>query len=269
VNHRGLDLHFYMGAELDPFENAMRAVLKRHVARGHVDVRVQSTRVNGGAAGIDEAKLEGYMRAFRVAMARYRLSGTPDLNLAFQIPGMLTEAATVELPDAFGGLIVALLERALEILNEFRSREGAELASTIMEQNASVHRAAKRMGELRTAAVPAFQARLRERLTELLGSTNVDPQRLVQEAAMLADRSDIVEEVSRLEIHSRQVDDMLRTGTEIGKKLDFMLQEMNRETNTILSKTAGVGEPGLSITELALGAKSDIERMREQSLNLE
>jgi uncharacterized protein (TIGR00255 family) len=86
---------------------------------------------------------------------------------------------------------------------------------------------------------------------------------------MLADRGDIGEEISRLRIHSRQVEELLNNGAEVGKKLDFLLQEMNRETNTILSKTAGIGEPGLSITELALSAKSDIEKIREQSLNLE
>lgn len=91
----------------------------------------------------------------------------------------------------------------------------------------------------------------------------------MQEAALLADRSDIGEEVERLKIHSRQLDDILRKSDEVGKKLDFLLQEMNRETNTILSKTSGLGEPGLKITELAVAAKSDIEKMREQALNLE
>ena len=86
---------------------------------------------------------------------------------------------------------------------------------------------------------------------------------------MLADRGDIGEETARLKMHSRQVEDILGSGSEVGKKLDFLLQEMNRETNTILSKTAGVGEGGLAITELALAAKSDIEKIREQSLNLE
>ena len=111
--------------------------------------------------------------------------------------------------------------------------------------------------------------RLTERLQELLKGAQVDPQRLAQEAAILADRSDICEELARLKIHSGQLTALLDGGGEIGKKLDFLLQEMNRETNTILSKTNGAGESGLKITELALATKAAIEKIREQSLNLE
>jgi uncharacterized protein (TIGR00255 family) len=275
VNHRGLDIHFYVGSEMDPLENAMRAAVKRHMGRGHVDIRVQLAPGEGSAnIGLDAARLEGYMTAFRRASERYGLAGAPDLNTAFRIPGMLTDTAVIELPEAFelpfiALPFIALLERALGILNQFREREGIETAGVMLERNAAIHAGALRMEGLREQAVPAFQNRLRDRLIELLGNGNIDPQRLAQEAAMLADRGDIGEEISRLKIHARQVDELLRTGTEVGKKLDFLLQEMNRETNTILSKTAGVGEPGLSITELALSAKSDIEKIREQSLNLE
>jgi uncharacterized protein (TIGR00255 family) len=270
VNHRGLDIHFYMGSEMDPLENGMRSVLKRHLGRGHIDVRVQATRgAATGNLGIDAAKLDGYITAFRQASERYGLAGGPDLNIAFRIPGMLTDTAGIELPDGFEQPFIALLERALEMLNEFRGREGVETARVMLGRNAAIHAATLRMEEFREQAGPSFQNRLRERLTELLGNGNFDPQRIAQEAAMLADRGDIGEEISRLKIHSGQVDDILTNGTEVGKKLDFLLQEMNRETNTILSKTAGLGESGLSITELALAAKSDIEKIREQSLNLE
>jgi uncharacterized protein (TIGR00255 family) len=97
----------------------------------------------------------------------------------------------------------------------------------------------------------------------------VDPQRLAQETAYLADRSDVSEELTRLRVHTAKLDDLLREGEEIGKKLDFLLQEMQRETNTILGKVAGAAELGLAITELALAAKSEIERIREQAGNLE
>jgi uncharacterized protein (TIGR00255 family) len=117
--------------------------------------------------------------------------------------------------------------------------------------------------------MPALQKRLQERLTELLRASNVEPQRLAQEAALLADRSDISEELIRLKTHAGELAQLVRTGGEVGKKLDFLLQEMNRETNTILSKTGGLGDLGLTITELALAAKSEIDKIREQSLNLE
>jgi uncharacterized protein (TIGR00255 family) len=125
------------------------------------------------------------------------------------------------------------------------------------------------MGELRERALPAFEARLRERLAQLLANVPLDPQRLAQEAAFLADRSDISEELTRLKVHAGELEGLLEAGGEIGKKLDFLLQEMQREANTVLAKAAGAGEPGLAITELALAARSEIERIREQAGNLE
>jgi uncharacterized protein (TIGR00255 family) len=125
------------------------------------------------------------------------------------------------------------------------------------------------MEEIRSRALPAFQQRLREKLTELLDGSQVDPSRLAQEAAFLTERSDIAEELLRLKTHADQTDALLAAEGETGKKLDFLLQEMNRETNTILSKTGGLGETGLTLTDLGLAAKAEIDRIREQSLNIE
>jgi uncharacterized protein (TIGR00255 family) len=165
--------------------------------------------------------------------------------------------------------LLAVFEEALEVLNVFRAREGAELAALIRDHNRTIAAGAGEMADIRSRAVPAFQNRLAERLNELLANSALDPQRIAQEAALLADRSDIGEEISRLQIHSRQLDEILDAGGEVGKKLDFLLQEMNRETNTVLSKTNGIGELGLRITDLALAAKAGIEKIREQALNLE
>jgi uncharacterized protein (TIGR00255 family) len=126
-----------------------------------------------------------------------------------------------------------------------------------------------RMEEIRSGAVAAFQKRLREKLADLQHGAGIEPQRLAQEAAILADRSDISEELMRLRTHSGQLEQMLDNGGEVGKRLDFLLQEMNREANTVLSKTGGLGDLGLTITDLALSAKSEIDKIREQSLNLE
>jgi len=177
--------------------------------------------------------------------------------------------AEPELDSGLESALVSTLEEALDVLNQFRAREGAELAAVIREHNRRVAAAAVEMEQIRGRALPAFQNRLNERLNELLGNASVEPQRLAHEAALLADRSDIGEELDRLSIHSRQIDQILDGGGEVGKRLDFLLQEMNRETNTILSKTNGIGEAGLTITDLALATKSDVEKIREQALNLE
>jgi uncharacterized protein (TIGR00255 family) len=271
VNHRGLDLHFYSGAELDPFEPAMRSLIKKHVARGHIDIRVQLASKGGGAGvGLDKQRLEAYMQAYREAAKQYGINAQPDLGVVFRTPGILSDTSGLELPTGFEAELLKLLEQALATLNQFRSREGAELVEVMRERNLAILEAAEQVESIRGSALQAFHNRLRERLAELLGAANIDPQRLSQEAAMLADRSDIGEEISRLKIHSRQVEELLTSGAaEIGKKLDFLLQEMNREANTMLSKTSGIGEVGLGITNLALGAKADIEKIREQTLNLE
>jgi uncharacterized protein (TIGR00255 family) len=270
VNHRALDLHFYSGPEFDPFEPAMRTAIKREMCRGHLTVRLGLER--GGVAGglsLDRTKLAAYVDAFRAAQQEYGLACEPDLNYAFRTPGVLVDSSACELPESAESVVIDALAEALATLNAFREREGAELTAILRARNSAIRCAAAKIEEIRAQAMPAFHTRMRDRLAELLNNGSVDPQRLAQEAALLADRSDIGEEIARLQIHSRQLDELLDKGGEVGKRLDFLLQEMNRETNTILSKTNGIGETGLGITELALAAKADIEKIREQSLNLE
>lgn len=270
VNHRGLDLHFHLGAELDWLEVALRAVLKRSVLRGHIDVRCSLERsANGAASSLNLPLFRAYVAAFRQAAAEEGLEAQPDLNRVLLLPGILGSSEQLAPDESAERDIVAALEEAVQMLNQFRAREGAELAAFIREQNASIHQGAEEMLRIRAGAVPAFQKRLVEKLQELLGNTTIDPQRLAQEAALLADRSDIGEELARLQIHARQLDEILEAGGEVGKRLDFLLQELNRETNTILSKTSGLGELGLRITDLALASKAAIEKIREQALNLE
>lgn len=270
VNHRGLDLHFHMAAEFDAFENALRGVIKQQVSRGHVEIRASLARAkNGGEGALNRPLLEAWAAAFGKAAEELGLNSQPDLNHALRIPGMLTEPAFTEPEPEFQGELVAALEEALKDFNIFREREGAEIGLILRERNNNIREAGAKIGLIRDRALPAFQVRLTERLGELLKSANLEPQRLAQEVALLADRSDIHEEIARLGIHARHLDELLDQGGELGKKLDFLLQEMNRETNTILSKTTGIGELGLGITELALAAKSDIEKIREQALNLE
>jgi uncharacterized protein (TIGR00255 family) len=270
VNHRGLDLHFHLGAELDSLEAVIRAALKRTIFRGHVDVRCSVLRQGDGASGALNLPLfRSYVAAFRKAAAEEGMEAQPDLNRILSLPGILggSEQSALDIPAEKA--ILTALEEAVEMFNQFREREGAELAAFIREQNLHVRSGSEEMQRIRAGAIPAFQKRLLERLQELLGNTNLDPQRLAQEAALLADRSDIGEEISRLQIHSRQLDEILDSGGEVGKRLDFLLQELNRETNTVLSKTSGLGDLGLRITELALASKAAIEKIREQALNLE
>jgi len=271
VNHRGLDMHLHLPPEMDAFEPALRKAIKGRVARGHLQLNVTWNRTNGSAAdsSLNRPLLGAYLTAFEQAQKEFRLTGAPDLNVAFRIPGMFRGEAAPELGEEFESPLVAALEDALQGLNRFREREGGEIAAEILERCARITQAVSRIEEIRAGALPAFQKRLQERLAELLRGASIEPQRLAQEAALLADRSDISEELIRLKTHASELEQLIRTGGEVGKKLDFLLQEMNREANTILSKTGGLGDLGLTITERALAVKSEIDKIREQSLNLE
>src|SRR5690348_9403477 len=245
VNHRGLDIHIRGPESVDPFEAAIRACVKTALARGHVEVRIgfgQAGSESGGLA-LNRKLMEAYLNAFREASAAHALTAPPDLNAALRIPGMLAAGEENLPPNAESALLDALAE-ALRELNVFREREGSEIGVELRHHCAQTAAAAAEMERIREGATAAFQKRLSERLSELLKGVQIEPQRLAQEAAILSDRSDIGEELARLKIHCAQLAALLDQGGEVGKKLDFLLQEMNREANTILSKTGGVGEAG-------------------------
>jgi uncharacterized protein (TIGR00255 family) len=270
VNHRGLDLQLHLPAELEGMEGEIRAALKSGLTRGHVQVNVTMERTSGpGAPVLNRALLDVYMRAFREAAGIYRVEGQPDLNSALRVPGMLSAGEAEALPDDVAAAALEAAAAAVAALNQVREREGAATAEEIRQRCQNLGGLVNRMEEIRAGAAAAFHKRLSEKLAELLQGAPIDPQRLAQEAALLADRSDIAEELVRLRVHTAQVEEMLRGDGEVGKRLDFLLQEMNRESNTVLSKTGGLGELGLTITDLGLAAKSEIDKIREQSLNLE
>lgn len=270
VNHRGLDMHFHIPPELDALENDIRGVVKNGVARGHLQINLTFTRTAAaGAAPLNRPLLDAYLRAFREAAELYQLEGRPDLNSALRVPGMLGAGGDDEPAEEVAKAILEATAEAVALLNAFREREGAATALEMRQRCQNLGGLVDRMEEIRAGAVSAFQKRLREKLADLLEGAGLDPQRLAQEAAILADRGDIAEELVRLRTHAAQVDAILSGDGEVGKRLDFLLQEMNREANTVLSKTGGLGDLGLTMTELALAAKSEIDKIREQSLNLE
>jgi len=270
VNHRGLDLHFHLPGELDPLESDLRAIIKGGVARGHLQIHASISRTSTAGGGqLNRPLLHAYMTAFREAANLYDVDSAPDLNSALRIPGMLSLEAETDMAEDVKAAVLEAAKEAVVALNHVRECEGVATAEELRHRCRTVCDLVKRIEDIRVGAVAAFQKRLRERLAELLNGAGLDPQRLAQEAALLADRSDISEELMRLKTHAAQLEAMLNANGEVGKKLDFLLQEMNRESNTVLSKTGGLGDLGLTITDLALAAKSEIDKIREQSLNLE
>jgi uncharacterized protein (TIGR00255 family) len=271
VNHRGLDMHFHMPLEFDGVEPALRKAVRARVQRGHVQLQVYFKRAAGsnGAALVNEPLLKAWLNSFRDAAERLGIDCQPDLNQALRLPGMLESRVEPTAPESLECEAIAAASEAIEELDAFRVREGEAIETEIRMRAATLRDLVGRMEEIRSRALPYFHQRLRDRLTELLESAQIEPARIAQEAAVLAERSDISEELVRLKTHADQVDALLSAEGETGKKLDFLLQEMNRETNTVLSKTGGLGETGLTLTDLGLAAKAEIDRIREQSLNIE
>ena len=235
VNHRGLDLHFHIPAALDAFEPAIRSVLKARVSRGHVQVQISYAGNRSGNASLNYEMLDAWFKGFREASEKYQLKGEPDLNEAMRIPGILLSENGRDLDESFEAPLKEAVEAAIDELDKFRLREGATIASEIRQRSGNVIDLAAKMEKIRSKATPAFQKRLKERLGELLKGAGIEPQRLAQEAAIMTERSDVSEELLRLKTHAAQVEALLDDGGEAGKKLDFLLQEMNREANTVLS----------------------------------
>jgi uncharacterized protein (TIGR00255 family) len=267
VNHRYLDLHFRLPAETDDLELKLRQLLKEKLARGHVDVSLSLDDAAGGIA-INREVVGGYVRAFRAAAQEFGLAAEPDLNQALRLPGALAADASLGQNGSFEVAVLNAVQQAVVKLDSMRTAEGASIVRELRERMERLGKAAAEVEKLRPVIVRTQLERMQAKLKDLLG-TLADQNRILQEAAMLAERSDVQEEVVRMKSHAQHFLALLEAGGEVGKKLDFLLQEMNREANTMLSKTAGIAGDGLRITELGLEMKSEIEKAREQVQNLE
>ncbi len=272
VNHRFLDLHMRLPAGAEPLEMRLRRLLKEKVLRGHLEVTLSVERGLRPSAHFDRDLLQGYIAAFRAAASESALDQQPDLNAIFRLPGVLTGEArfSEEEIQALEEEVAGQIGRLVEALNLMRGQEGASLARELAATMERLDSAVSQVAHMRQEVQKAYFERISQRISGLLnGHAGIDRDRVLQEAAMLAERSDVEEEVTRLRTHIRHFHSLLEAGGEMGKKLDFLLQEMNREANTLLSKTGGVSGNGQRITDLGLGMKSEIEKAREQVQNLE
>ena len=267
VNHRFLDLHFRLPSGTDSLEMQLRRLLKEKIARGHVEVTLSLERTTNESFALNREIVGGYIAAFRAAAAEFSLAAEPDLNAVLRIPGAL-DSANESADGEIEAAVMACVGEALERLNVMREEEGRGAERELRERMAHLAEANKSVAQHRKAVLQTYTDRLQSRLSELLGSS-VDKERVLQEAALLVDRSDIQEELARLDTHVDHFLGLLDQGGEVGKKLDFLLQEMNREANTLLSKTSGLAGEALKITEAGLAMKAEIEKSREQVQNLE
>jgi uncharacterized protein (TIGR00255 family) len=267
VNHRFLDLHFRMPSDSDSLEMKLRRLLKEKLARGHVELTLSLERGTVDGFSLNRDLVGGYIQAFRKAAAEFGLVAEPDLNAILRMPGAM-EGAALPAIEELETSVLAKAEEALTKLNQMREEEGRGIERELRQRMAHVEKAGHGVEHHRHAVLQTYLEKLKTRMQEMI-NTQIEPERLLQEAALLVDRSDIQEELVRLQTHVKHFTGLLDEGTEIGKKLDFLLQEMNREANTLLSKTSGLAGEALKITEMGLAMKADIEKAREQVQNLE
>jgi uncharacterized protein (TIGR00255 family) len=279
VNHRHLDLQIRMPSGFDALEAGLRRVVKAGVRRGHVELTLFLEKGSAGAAiQVDAALLEAYVRAFLEAAEQFGIKGELDLNGLLRMPGVMSAGTVpVDVAAAEEPVLGAAAE-AVRRLNAGREAEGTALVAELHGAMARVSAMAEEARRLREGVSSAAVERLRARLAEMLGGSSsgvsavsgLSEDRLLAEAALLAERGDVEEELVRLRTHVDRFIELLEGGGELGRQLDFLLQELNREANTMLSKTGGsAGQAGLRLTELGLAIKVELERAREQVQNLE
>ncbi len=266
VNHRYLDLGFRMPRHISFLEDEIRRVLTEKLTRGHVDVFVtyRNTRNDAKQVVVDPALLEAYLAAAGECADKYGLRNDLSVVNALRFPDVVDVVEAEEDRDAVIALADDALIAACDELIGMRRIEGERLSADLLTRLDSVLAIRAAIAERAPFVVQDYRARLNERIAAVLAETEVDTARLATEVALFADRANIDEELVRLKSHVAAARELLENGVAVGRKMDFIVQEMNREFNTIGSKANDK-----EITALVIEGKAEIEKIREQVQNLE
>jgi uncharacterized protein (TIGR00255 family) len=267
VNNRFLDIHLRVGAELASLEPGIKKRITSRLTRGRVDVTISLERTAQMVYELNRPLIAGYVNALKQLQQDFQIGGELDINVLARIPGALQPAR-----DGIDERIVSALnnavDQALDELEKMREQEGEALKAELRERVKKIETLVPVIEASAAGLAEAYRVRLQKRIGELLNRggqvVEVDPARLAQEVAYLADRSDVSEEMVRLRSHLTQFQEALNASGEAGKMLDFLLQELNREANTTLSKSTD-----LAIKEAGLAIKAEVEKLREQVQNVE
>lgn len=268
VNNRYLDIHIRGPQELASLEMEIRKRVNARLSRGRVDLNINFDRTGDTASyQINQSVVAAYVDALREIQHQFNLAGDIDVSAIARLPGALSSPRN-ELTNEMISGIEAAIDQALDNLEQMRNVEGVSLATEMSNRLQTIQQKIPLIESAATGLVDAYQQRLQKRISELTSRSGqpieLDATRLAQEVAYLADRSDITEELARLRSHVEQFREALASDQEVGKRLDFLLQELNREANTVLSKSTEV-----PIKEAALAIKAEVEKLREQVQNVE
>ena len=267
VNNRFLDIHLRVGSELASLEPQIKKRITSRLSRGRVDVTVSMERVAQIAYEINRPLIAGYVSALKQLQQDFNIGGELDINAIARIPGAVQPARN-GIDDRITTALEQALDQALDELEKMREQEGDALKKELRERVQKIETLVPIIESSAAGLADAYRLRLQKRIGELLNRggqvIEIDPVRLAQEVAYLADRSDVSEEMVRLRSHLAQFQEALDASGDAGKMLDFLLQELNREANTTLSKSTD-----LAIKEAGLAIKAEVEKLREQVQNVE
>lgn len=267
VNHRYLDLSFRMPRHISFAEDTLRTALNDSLSRGHVDVYVnyRNTRSDAKEVRIDTALLGAYLKSVKAAAAELREENDMTLSNALRLPDVMDIVEADEDDEAVKALTKEAVDKAIAELITARRGEGERLANDLTERLATVDELRGKIETRAPMVVEEYRIKLNERIEAMLGGTvEVDAQRLATEVALFADKASIDEELVRLKSHTAQARELLSQSEAAGRRLDFVVQEMNREFNTIGSKANDA-----EIAKLVILGKAELEKIREQVQNIE
>lgn len=267
VNNRFLDVNVKLPSDLQHLESGLKRTITGRLGRGRVDMTIQFERTEDVTYEINRSLIAGFLDAMNDLKQEFNLAGEPDVNVIARIPNIVS-AKKADVSAELESAVQAALELALDDLEKMRVTEGQMLAAEIETRLRGIE---ERLIPIEAAAAEVaneFSERLTKRIDAVLEkfgtAVSPDPARLAQEVAYLADRVDISEEIARLKAHVDHFRQIMSEEKDVGKRLDFLTQELNREANTITSKTNN-----LAVKDNALAIKSEIEKIREQVQNVE
>lgn len=267
VNNRFMDVNLRLPAELQVLEGRLKKRIGARIARGRVEVTLQYDRRENVEFELNRPLIAGFVNAMKEIQTEFGLAGEPDLNVIARLPNVVSQKQTEPGPG-FLAAIEGVFDAALDDLEAMRDKEGEGLAADLAALVAAIDTRLPLIEAEAAKVTDEFRQRLEKRVTEMLARTGaqieLDQGRLAQELAYLAERADISEEIVRLKTHLDHFREIMTQDRDVGKRLDFLTQELNREANTISSKTTN-----MTVKENALAIKSEIEKIREQVQNVE
>jgi uncharacterized protein (TIGR00255 family) len=266
VNHRYLDISLRMPKSLSMLEEDVRKKIQKKLSRGRIEVYVsyQNNAQDQLAVTVNESVAEAYYSAFLALAEKFELNSKPDLSILADIDDIFIVTKSEDDEEILKDLLFTALDQALVLVSEMREKEGSFLAEDIIARSQLIQNMLDAVEQRSPKVVEEYQQKLELRVKELLKNTEFDETRFQSEVAYFADRSNITEEVVRMKSHLTQLRQNIKAGGCIGRKLDFIVQEMNREANTIGSKSSDI-----TITSYVVDMKSEIEKIREQVQNIE